>query len=144
MGGRQHYLTVKSHLFSDLLLKRPEGRARSVDFLEDPSRKSKTLYELSIPLSSPRIHKLSGSRICVLCRLLSCQQKMKIVREHEKAVSPAQQLRLTLSQGRKLIHGIKQLLLDPGPHIQLLLRHRLIDLPVHPPCPSVSVTHSRA
>ena len=66
---------------------------------------------------------------------------MKIIRDHEDALSPFQVFRVGLFYRHELINCIKDLFLDSGPCIQLILRDHLIYLFVHAFCAAVPVSH---
>ena len=139
MGGRQHHFTGKAHLILHFLRKASHHRPRHVKRPENGALISQSLDQLIIPLLRFRAHQLGRGGVCVLRQLISRQQKMKIIRQHQKLHSLFHVFRLLLFHRHELVDGVEHLLLDSRPGIQLSLRNDGIDLLVHSLRPSVAV-----
>ena len=139
MGGGQNHFTGKAHFLFHFLRKASHHRAGHVERPENGALISQSLDQLIIPLLRFRAHQLGGGGVCVFRQLISRQQKMEIIRQHQKLHGLLHVFRLLLFHRHELVDGVEHLLLDSRPCIQLRLRNNGIDLLVHSLRPSVTV-----
>ncbi len=141
MGGRFHYLAVKSHFLLHFGSQLAQHRARSDHFLKNPLRISQLLNQLHIPVFRLWAHHLSGSGFGVLRGRHAGKHVMEIIRHQQHNLRLCKLLRLPHLQGHQLINRVEDCFLDAGAGIQIPLGNNLVYLFVHPLRASVPVSH---
>ena len=141
MGGRQHNLAGKSYLLGDLRQQVSHLCARHQDGLENLLRISQQIDQLVIPVVGLRVDQLSCGRLGILLHLLSCQQEMEIVRNHQHGLRLCKVLGMLFLYCHQLIDRVENLLLNAGSGVEILGRDQLVNLLVHSLGAAVTVGH---
>ena len=136
----KHDLAGIADFLFDLFRQPSDFCARHRKRLKKLFRISQPFQKIPVPLPCPHIYKLGRCGIRILLRLLARQQKMKIIRKHQKRLCLFQVFRVLLLYRHQLINRIKQLLLNPGDGIQFCFRDMLIHQLVHSLCAAVPIT----
>ena len=144
MGRREHDSTVESHFFLHFFRKFSDHGPRHGYRAEHFGIVPEHLDQLIVPVICLRAYQLSCRGVGVLIFLHASEQEMEIIRDHQDALRLLQVLRMRLFHCHELIDGIKDLLLDPGPSVQLILGDHLIHFLVHALCAAVTVSHGIA
>ena len=144
MGRREHDGTVKSNFLLNFFRKLSDHGPRHGYRAEHFRIVPEHLDQLIVPVISLGAYQLPCRSVGVLIFLHACEQEMEIIRDHQDTLRLLQILRMRLFHCHELINGVKDLFLDPGPRVQLILGDHLIYFLVHALCAAVTVSHSIA
>ena len=140
MGGRQDHRKVVADLVPDRRQKRPYRRTRAGQRFEQARGKIQQTDKVGVPAAALAGNQLCRGSVGIFLHFFPGQQKVEVIRQHQKIPGLFQTGRLQDPVGRQLIDGVEGLLLDASSFVQIALTDAVGNDLIHTFGPAVAVS----
>jgi hypothetical protein len=116
-----------------------EDRSRENDLREDPGPDAELLQERPCPITPPGVIALSCRGVCEFNDVLTCQEEIEKIGDHQKLLCYLEKGRVRTGKGDEVIERIDREKLDPGLSEDLLPGDNLKNGLHHPFCLRITI-----